>query len=715
MSLQLETKAVETTPPSWRAAPSPVAVLRAIGWLSAADAAHPKLRIDHTKSSHEVFRVMAPDGRCVVVKQVPHESGKRGRLLNQELFMYRLTAWMPKISALLPPPIFMDEARQLLVVHCDDQGTLWPDPANKLPLRQPGVASRVARTVAQLHSATAQMGLATSPAAGVLGMATDVTAATQGRRAEVVELMQAIVGEPVFKEALSQGLAQYEHGCIIHGDLRVDNWIKTVDSTGESLKLIDMELAGSGDPAWDVGSLLAQVLIAMVYADPSLEPSFSVDFENTVSEILLAYFDASVKAPLNPQDGKTWHKLVLYTVARLLHVATECADQGGRLTDWPVSAFLHAARGMAVDLVATAAHWRARYFSLPTATIFRHSRESGNPCLLHTPASNNARTVSAPMDSRFRGNDGDTEKISSATNEVNASLDRLVQLVSTQRHEIQNFQGEPLADWLYLHWYVTPAVPFEPTPTLRQSVGALVRAALESHQHWETGWVALAVTPGQTVLAGRGAQQRWLAVGDHANLARPGAPVVPGDGLATFGLLTWVDAPTGFQGLRPWRCEPAGALVRVYFSVDLPALPRVLNLLVAALEEAQLNWSLKCPSQAAGYGRVDSLVVYLERAQWVKAKIIILNFTNQQLTPMLRNATPPLTCPLAKGVAFAQDPQNGQSFGQSRCLALAVAVQAHLQAKRRLSRRALKAALRHAHMDPCAPWLCQLVAMATTV
>jgi HopA1 effector protein family len=336
--------------------------------------------------------------------------------------------------------------------------------------------------------------------------------------------------------------------------------------------------------------------------------------------------------------------------------------------------------------------------------------------------------------------------------EVNAALDRLLLLVQRHRTELQGLRGESLADWLYLHWYVTPAVAFDRADmqALGPTVGGLMRASLDLPAQWQAGWVALEVTPGQTVLAGCGVQRRWLPVGDHANLSRPGAPVVPGDGLATFGLLTWVDAPTGFQGLRHWRSEPQGALVRVYLSVALPALPQVLRRLVPMLVQASvkateqgpnpgsalarpgpvLSWSLKCPSQAVGYGRVDSLVLYLERAQWPQTQRLIADLVDP-LAPWLRDATPPLTQRLGRGVAFAQDPQNSQSFGQSRCLALATAVQAHLQSGLQvppqdrgpagtsiaadgsssplcctLSRRRLKAALRRAGIDPQQPWLC---------
>ena len=44
-----------------------------------------------------------------------------------------------------------------------------------------------------------------------------------------------------------------------------------------------------------------------------------------------------------------------------------------------------------------------------------------------------------------------------------------------------------------------------------------------------------------------------------------------------------------------------------------------------------------------------------------------------ELTPLLRPDSPPLCLPLAPGIAFAQCPDNGMSFGEHRCHLVALA------------------------------------------
>jgi hypothetical protein len=292
--------------------------------------------------------------------------------------------------------------------------------------------------------------------------------------------------------------------------------------------------------------------------------------------------------------------------------------------------------------------------------------------------------------------------------DVQAALDRLSALVNAHRSQLAGLAGEALADWVYAHWYMAPAVPFarRDLQAPPQGVSRLLRAALESPQYWEPGWVALEVAPGQRVLAGKGAQRRVLEAGDYANMARPGAPVVPGDGLATFSLLAWVDAPTGFQGVRHYRAEPSGPLVRLYFSVGLGSLARVLRDLIEVLEALDTAWSLKCPVQPAGYGRIDTLVVYLPRAQWPRAEASIVDAA-RCLAGHLRDAVPPLARVLGRGVAFAEDPPGLESFGQSRCVALAKGIEGWLARQgpaEPLRRRTLLMALQRAGIDTRRPW-----------
>jgi hypothetical protein len=120
------------------------------------------------------------------------------------------------------------------------------------------------------------------------------------------------------------------------------------------------------------------------------------------------------------------------------------------------------------------------------------------------------------------------------------------------------------------------------------------------------------------------------------------------------------------------------------------------------LDREGARYALKCPAQSPGFRRVDNFVAYLQQADWrdLSPKIV-----DALAEVPLKDTSPPLTFPLARGVAMAEDPGNGLSFGETICRALAPAVQAMSQtAKPDADPAPLTLALSKAGLDPTAPW-----------
>jgi len=305
--------------------------------------------------------------------------------------------------------------------------------------------------------------------------------------------------------------------------------------------------------------------------------------------------------------------------------------------------------------------------------------------------------------------------LDAASRAVDVALARLGRLVGSARSELVALAADgtaaALADWLYAHWYTQPS-PRGRTASVRDCRDSLVpqlRAALAAVGRWETGWVALRPLGDGRWLATRGALVRALAPGAYANWARPGVPPAPGDGLAALDRIEWVDQATGFWTARSLAAEPTAPLKRLYCSVGADAAPTVLRALVPMLDATTRPWSLKCPAESAGFARADSLVVYFAQSDWREFEPRLLELL-PRLGRNLRCAVPPLTLPLGRGTALADSPaQTGQSFGQSRCAALAPGVRT-LLAKPRIAEAALgvlKQSLRDHGIDPARPWECR--------
>jgi HopA1 effector protein family len=312
----------------------------------------------------------------------------------------------------------------------------------------------------------------------------------------------------------------------------------------------------------------------------------------------------------------------------------------------------------------------------------------------------------------------------SLPNDIDRALVRLLQTLRSAPGEIKEFgirsdehdreeirasTLDRLARWLYATWYcaLEPAEAAHPSSIDRENLAAALRASVSASTRWESGWVAVQVGLNGVCLAGRGTQTRELRPGEYVNLARQGLPVAPGDSVVVTELVEWTDQSTGFWCARSWVAEPRDPLVRLYFSVACDHVGYVLAELTATLDALKIPYSLKCPSLAAAYSRVDSVVMYLQADAWPHTASAI-RAASRQVATHLRRVTPPLTKKIFPGVAFAEDPGNKQSFGESRCAALAPGALTLLADERFTTSSgifALTESLRAAGIDPARPWL----------
>jgi aminoglycoside phosphotransferase (APT) family kinase protein len=170
----------------------------------------------------------------------------------------------------------VDEDRQLLVLA--DVGE--PDGAGSLAQQvgfpallgdgrpTPATVSSVSatttralgRTVGALHRATAGFPLPPAPPPLVLalvGRGEQPPEATSFS-ALVRSTLSALDGRPLVTDAVAE-LRRPVGGCLVNHDLKWDNVVLTGPT--KQPVLLDWELAGLGDPAWDLGCLLAEHLV----------------------------------------------------------------------------------------------------------------------------------------------------------------------------------------------------------------------------------------------------------------------------------------------------------------------------------------------------------------------------------------------------------------------------------------------------------------------
>ena len=85
-------------------------------------------------------------------------------------------------------------------------------------------------------------------------------------------LLEIVQGYPEYCELLSKLRSEWQPSCLIHGDVKWDNFlIRQADSTKPEVLLIDWEMAGVGDPCWDTGSVFQAYLNFWIYSMPLAE------------------------------------------------------------------------------------------------------------------------------------------------------------------------------------------------------------------------------------------------------------------------------------------------------------------------------------------------------------------------------------------------------------------------------------------------------------
>jgi hypothetical protein len=258
---------------------------------------------------------------------------------------------------------------------------------------------------------------------------------------------------------------------------------------------------------------------------------------------------------------------------------------------------------------------------------------------------------------------------------AHSDLVRLAESIAIQPDAIAAAAAQgTLADWLYHHWYLTPdprlaergAVP--PWDELEASLCDIV----DAQSPWRDDWVVLSIDANGGCLAGRGEARRWVTSGRYAGCERPGLPPVPGDRISMPDHLSWSDPETG-QWAAQSASPPDGDLIRLYVNIGSDAIGHAVRRIVAWLVDGNIPFRMKCPGSKGGFERADALVLYLGRADWPANRPAVLAWA-KEIEPLIRPGRPALTLPLAPGIAFAEDPGGGRSFGQDRCAVLAEAI-----------------------------------------
>lgn len=263
---------------------------------------------------------------------------------------------------------------------------------------------------------------------------------------------------------------------------------------------------------------------------------------------------------------------------------------------------------------------------------------------------------------------------------------------------------DDLAAHLYAQWYAAPSRPTGTPDPWAPPLPTLLRAAHGASRRWEDDErTVLATGAAGVVVVAAATGPRSVCRGDYVTVTGP-AGLVPavGDRVRIVaregGVVSEGWWRTWGSGWRP-RQVPAG-LTRIYLRPREAALAPLVHDLTATLDRIGRPWCLKCVADPAALGRPDAVVVYVERS----GAEVVLDGVLPALDGRVRGEPPPLTCRLADGLAWAEDPGSGESFGEVRCAAVAAAY-GRLKGDHTRWLDVVEEDFRARGLDPEQPWL----------
>jgi Ser/Thr protein kinase RdoA (MazF antagonist) len=220
-----------------------------------------------------VFIATTRSGPTYVVKQ----AGSRSALtLEHEAEVLRMLAHAPELTLQVPAVVHEDRAMALLVLRSPCGGRDWREhhKAGRFPIAP---ARTLGRSLAGLHR-HAPDGIGDQPADAermwALQFAEPPLELIRDLSAGAQDLVARLQANAAMMDRLT-GLREHDHEDVfVHGDLRWDNCV-AIAGPGSRRRtqtlLIDWELAGRGEAALDVGTVLAEYLSTWVGSIPIVE------------------------------------------------------------------------------------------------------------------------------------------------------------------------------------------------------------------------------------------------------------------------------------------------------------------------------------------------------------------------------------------------------------------------------------------------------------
>jgi hypothetical protein len=190
-----------------------------------------------------------------------------------------------------------------------------------------------------------------------------------------------------------------------------------------------------------------------------------------------------------------------------------------------------------------------------------------------------------------------------------------------------------------------------------------------SRERWDHGWQITQVTPSGQVAVHKNGSLRNLWPGEFVTQDGPGVPPRVGGMASLFTARESRTMQAGFYFAFGEATVEQGDLydaVRFYCNVAGSGAVELTRRVTECLNRFLVPFRFKCCSYRSLFYRLDSAVLYVNKRHYRIAAELLAGIY-PQVQPHLRAPVPLFTRRLGAGLAFAEDPGNGESFGTYCC------------------------------------------------
>lgn len=219
------------------------------------------------------------------------------------------------------------------------------------------------------------------------------------------------------------------------------------------------------------------------------------------------------------------------------------------------------------------------------------------------------------------------------------------------------------------------AAGFAPAPQPDAAFTAALSAANAGRGYWDPGWRIYKTESTGAVHVQKGEVATLVQAGQYATGGIGSTPAAGACAQLLVAHESLLMQPGYYYGLGQTVMgdHDLARLARLYFHLGPEQAPWTVHTLTATLNRYRVPFRLKTPTDPRQYDRTDGLVVYVPR-RFLPATLRLLVDLQPEWRARLRPGAPLFAREILPGLSGADDPGNGESFGQTRCRLLADAL-----------------------------------------